>query len=237
MLAARRAVLPAAAVSSSSSAMFRAAAAASAAATAYTVSSDSHRAPGACRRFVSRVRALPPTLAFHGPHSILRGPLCSPASAATYCSEVSPTGGGCPFSQDGGQEEQSKRAAPAARIHEAARVVKDPLQEPVEGRDFAVFRRPPGTTPAPGDLAAAESTLEELLDFASGSSASSRPNVILLGEVHDDPVAHRLQLRILQHCAKKCLASGRRVVLSLEMFEADVQRVLDEYVLLKAIRE
>ncbi|CAK0894979.1 unnamed protein product, partial [Prorocentrum cordatum] len=55
--------------------------------------------------------------------------------------------------------------------------------------------------------------------------------------VHDDVVAHRLQLQVLQRCLAACRASGRRLVLSLEMFESDVQRVLDEYVLQRAIRE
>jgi uncharacterized iron-regulated protein len=48
--------------------------------------------------------------------------------------------------------------------------------------------------------------------------------VVFVGEEHDDPTAHRLQLDILRR-----LASSGPVVLSLEMFETDVQQVLDEY--------
>jgi hypothetical protein len=63
------------------------------------------------------------------------------------------------------------------------------------------------------------------------------PTVILIGEVHDDKVAHELQMQILMHCATACRERGRRLVLSLEMFESDVQGVLDEYVLRRGIRE
>lgn len=49
-------------------------------------------------------------------------------------------------------------------------------------------------------------------------------DVVVVGETHDDPVAHQLQLYMLM-----ALQQTRRCVLSLEMFEADVQPVLDEY--------
>ncbi len=55
--------------------------------------------------------------------------------------------------------------------------------------------------------------------------AIGRAEVVFLGEQHDDAVAHALQLRLLE--AADTL--GRPVALSLEMFERDVQPVLDEY--------
>jgi len=107
-------------------------------------------------------------------------------------------------------------------------------KEPAEDQDFTVFCRHAGGGPP-----ASTSSLAELLAVAAPSSAGAggAPSVILLGEVHDDMVAHRLQLRVLQHCIAACRAHGRRLVLSLEMFEGDVQPVLDEYVLRRAIRE
>ena len=48
--------------------------------------------------------------------------------------------------------------------------------------------------------------------------------IIFLGETHDDPVAHHLQSKILQAMHKR-----GTVALSLEMFERDVQHVVDEY--------
>ena len=64
-------------------------------------------------------------------------------------------------------------------------------------------------------------------------SAMSRADVMLLGEFHDDDVAHRVELEVLQlavqRAAQAQAQSGtRNVVLSLEMLERDVQRVVDE---------
>lgn len=48
--------------------------------------------------------------------------------------------------------------------------------------------------------------------------------VVFLGELHDDPTAHTLELRLLQG-----LTAQGPTVLALEMFERDVQSVVDEY--------
>lgn len=54
---------------------------------------------------------------------------------------------------------------------------------------------------------------------------AARADVVFFGEQHDDPATHRAELSVLA-----ALGSGTRpVVLSLEMFERDVQRVLDDY--------
>ena len=81
--------------------------------------------------------------------------------------------------------------------------------------------------------------MDDLLAELSGA------DVVLLGEEHDDPLTHRLQLEILREAFVRYAAEGspppahgqratpagggRPVVLSLEMFERDVQHVLDEY--------
>lgn len=57
-------------------------------------------------------------------------------------------------------------------------------------------------------------------------------DVVFLGEMHDDSTAHALQLRLLDAAD----SLGRPVALGLEMFERDVQAVLDEY-LADLIRE
>jgi uncharacterized iron-regulated protein len=58
-------------------------------------------------------------------------------------------------------------------------------------------------------------------------------DVLLVGETHNDPVAHLLEaelLRLADERFNQAEARGRRpVALSLEMFERDVQLVLDEY--------
>jgi uncharacterized iron-regulated protein len=55
-------------------------------------------------------------------------------------------------------------------------------------------------------------------------AAADAATVIFLGESHDDPTAHALELEFLRR-----LQSSGPLVLTLEMFERDVQQVLDEY--------
>ena len=50
-------------------------------------------------------------------------------------------------------------------------------------------------------------------------------DVIIFGEQHDDRETHRAQLELLEALGR----SGRPIVLSLEMFERDVQSALDDY--------
>lgn len=66
----------------------------------------------------------------------------------------------------------------------------------------------------------ADGTPASLDDVLAASMAST---VTFLGESHDDPVAHHLEERVLRETAEPGMA------LSLEMFESDVQYVLDEY--------
>ena len=64
-------------------------------------------------------------------------------------------------------------------------------------------------------------------------AALARVEVVFIGESHDDPGAHALQRDLLQAAYARYGASTaaekRQIVLSLEMFERDVQLVLDEY--------
>jgi uncharacterized iron-regulated protein len=65
-------------------------------------------------------------------------------------------------------------------------------------------------------------TLENII------AAIEKTDVVFLGEQHDDTTAHALQMQIFQAVFEK-YAKERRVALSMEMFERDVQIVLDEY--------
>lgn len=59
-----------------------------------------------------------------------------------------------------------------------------------------------------------------------------RADVIFLGEEHNDPVAHHLQEAILVHLIENRNTAGanpRPLALSMEMFERDIQHILDEY--------
>jgi len=53
----------------------------------------------------------------------------------------------------------------------------------------------------------------------------ARADVVFLGEQHDDPNTHRLQLAVLEGLARRRAS----IVLSLEMFERDTQEQLDHF--------
>jgi uncharacterized iron-regulated protein len=53
-------------------------------------------------------------------------------------------------------------------------------------------------------------------------------DVLFLGEEHDDAIAHQVELEIFKQTIDKYRTS-RRVALSLEMFERDVQTIVNEY--------
>ena len=66
------------------------------------------------------------------------------------------------------------------------------------------------------------SSFDQIIERAGNS------DVVFLGEFHDDSVAHQLQYDIFKATAEK-YAARRKVTLSLEMFESDVQFILNEY--------
>lgn len=71
-------------------------------------------------------------------------------------------------------------------------------------------------------------TLQEVV------SALADAEVVCVGELHDDPTAHGLEAELLgevfaRYDRRAAPASKRSVALSLEMFERDVQTVVDEY--------
>jgi uncharacterized iron-regulated protein len=62
-------------------------------------------------------------------------------------------------------------------------------------------------------------------DFEAMLADLARADVVLVGEQHDDPNTHRLEAAILQGLMRRRVA----VTVSLEMFERDVQTVVDNY--------
>ena len=62
-------------------------------------------------------------------------------------------------------------------------------------------------------------------DFEVMIADIATADVVFVGEQHDDPNTHRLELAILEGLKRRNVAP----VLSLEMFERDVQRILDAY--------
>lgn len=62
-------------------------------------------------------------------------------------------------------------------------------------------------------------------DFETMAADLGRADVVFVGEQHDDANTHRLELAVLEGLARR----GRPVVVSLEMFERDVQEPLDHF--------
>jgi uncharacterized iron-regulated protein len=70
--------------------------------------------------------------------------------------------------------------------------------------------------------------VEQIIEALAGA------DVLVVGETHDDAIAHLLEAELLRRAHERYGAQtsggkGRLVALSLEMFEADVQTMLDEY--------
>ena len=65
----------------------------------------------------------------------------------------------------------------------------------------------------------------EIHSFDQMIDAASKADVVVIGEQHDHKQGHLLELKILQ----SIYARNTSMALSLEMFERDVQLVLDEY--------
>lgn len=72
------------------------------------------------------------------------------------------------------------------------------------------------------DAAGEALPLDQMLDEAVGY------DVVFVGEIHNDPTAHAVEFAVLEGLARR--AGARPVVLALEMFDTDVQTVLDEYI-------
>jgi uncharacterized iron-regulated protein len=62
-------------------------------------------------------------------------------------------------------------------------------------------------------------------DFESMLADLARADAVFVGEQHDDPNTHRLELAILEGLVRR----GVAVVVAMEMFERDTQDVLDRY--------
>jgi len=62
-------------------------------------------------------------------------------------------------------------------------------------------------------------------DFESMLADLARADVVFVGEQHDDPNTHRLELAIVEGLLRR----RAPIVIALEMFERDVQPILDQY--------
>jgi len=103
---------------------------------------------------------------------------------------------------------------PARAQHPAV----DSTRTVVEGADFRVYDGAGGSR-----------------SFAEVVAAMADAEAVLVGETHDDGVGHGVEAQLLIRAAQRVGAvgdttgTGRQVVLSMEMFERDVQYIVDEY--------
>lgn len=65
----------------------------------------------------------------------------------------------------------------------------------------------------------------QFTDFEAMAADLVKADVVFVGEQHDDPNTHRLERMVLEALA----ARKAKVILSLEMFERDAQKALDEF--------
>jgi uncharacterized iron-regulated protein len=83
----------------------------------------------------------------------------------------------------------------------------------------------PAAAPSTSAVRVVRGSDDRAITFGEFAGAAATADVVFFGEQHDDPETHFAEFALLE-------AIGRRrnnVVLSLEMFERDVQRSLDDY--------
>ena len=119
--------------------------------------------------------------------------------------------------------------------------VEKPSRTSLRGAKSQIFETPalPTTAPAPQPQAASaalapgtyvpqrvyDTRARAFADFETMVADLARADVVFVGEQHDDPNTHRLELAVLEGLKRR----GLRPTLSLEMFERDTQAVLDRY--------
>ena len=80
---------------------------------------------------------------------------------------------------------------------------------------------PPGYTPH----RVYDTKAKKFLDFEALVARLGAADLVFVGEQHDDPGTHRMELALLEGLARR----RDSVVVALEMFERDVQPLLDQY--------
>ncbi len=84
---------------------------------------------------------------------------------------------------------------------------------------------PPSPAPSYTPHRAYDSKHKKFIDFETLVLRLSAADLVFIGEQHDDPATHRMELAVLEGIARR----RDSVVLALEMFERDVQPLLNTY--------
>ncbi|WP_420127696.1 ChaN family lipoprotein [Longimicrobium sp.] len=83
----------------------------------------------------------------------------------------------------------------------------------------------PAFAQAAGEPRAWDSRAGRWVEWGAMADSLARHDVVVVGEQHDDPATHRAEAMLLDAVGRR----RGRVMVSLEMFERDVQPLLDEY--------
>jgi len=89
----------------------------------------------------------------------------------------------------------------------------------------ALLAAPPQALPSYVPQRVFDSRQKAFGDFESMLAELARADVVFVGEQHDDPNTHRLELAIVEGLLRR----RAPIVIAMEMFERDVQPVLDRY--------
>jgi uncharacterized iron-regulated protein len=101
-------------------------------------------------------------------------------------------------------------------------------QAPTTGTQGVSLNPAPGTlSPAPGYTPhrVYDTRHKKFIDFETLAARLAKADIVFVGEQHDDPATHRMELALLEGVARR----RDSVTLALEMFERDVQPLLDGY--------
>jgi uncharacterized iron-regulated protein len=96
-------------------------------------------------------------------------------------------------------------------------------QAPV--RDSLAPRLPGSPAPSYTPHRVFDTRKKQFIDFETLASRLAGADLVFIGEQHNDPATHRMELAILEGIARR----RDSVVLALEMWERDVQPLLDRY--------
>lgn len=121
---------------------------------------------------------------------------------------------------------------PARYLNQFVPVVRSPSRLPFAGvlAVMAACAPPvalarPSATPAAAEARYFAATAAQSMGIDAVASELATADFVFFGEQHDDPATHRAELALLAAIG----AERSNVVLSLEMFERDVQNVVDDY--------
>jgi uncharacterized iron-regulated protein len=107
------------------------------------------------------------------------------------------------------------------------------LATPAAAQNSPAPQLPSSLTPGYVPHRVYDSRKKQFIDFETLAARLAAADLVFVGEEHNDPATHRMELAILEGVARR----HDSVTLALEMFERDVQPLLDRYLAGSATEE